>query len=577
MGESPPPISFDIPTLARTLALGGEAGVPGWLEDSWLAPQPFFQALQTYMGGATAQPLKSQPYDGGCDLYHDLVARHLKQRREVLVSYAAGAGWRRLSYDDLHARVGALAVAWEAAGAKAGQTVAIVLPLEEEYVVAVATALRLGLMLSVLPPRGAAFVLNRLKLLAPDFVVSHPRYASLLGDPAPASLPLTGDGPAPSALRSHTYGPADVAARLFSPLSATPEQPVDVPAGPLFLGLLRDAALVLGLRPTDRVALPGFEALQHQPHALLATMLAGGCFVECEEQALADEETRGQLDPTVVGVSPALRDKLLQGQVRPDRWRLWLRNLAEPYDWDRWEQFGARLVPHKRCRGMNWVANAAFTGTLFFSPPQGRPSHFFVLPTPGQPWELGALIGGGGPSHGESGLYTASGEGASDATSGQFLLSRTRTGFFLAGSPRLGSRGQTYPAAEVVEVIERNPDVVGAAAVVTPASQPLHQTAVSLLVFIDPGREFSDVVGLLRPELERRLDLEMGARYRPDTVHFYPLAPRRTEEGAVDAEWCHWQFLSGALDRKAKDEVFRMLGHLRLLLTRASGAPTREK
>jgi hypothetical protein len=216
------------------------------------------------------------------------------------------------------------------------------------------------------------------------------------------------------------------------------------------------------------------------------------------------------------------------------------------------------------------VANAAFGGTLLFSAPLLKPTPLAVLPVPGQPWQLADLIGGGQPSHADSGLYAATAEGANEATFGQFLLSRTRTGYFFSGSPRLGAQGQTYPSAEVAQVAQAHPEVMGAAVVIAPAAQLLNRTTVTLLVFLDPGRELHEVVGTLRPELERRLDLEMGARYRPDTLCFYPLAPRRTEQGDVDSEWCRWQFLSGTLDRKSKDDLFRMLGHLRRLLAPAS-------
>jgi len=556
--------------MLRGLAATETSGVPEWLKDSWREPEPFYRALHAHVGDTSPAPLKSRPFEDQ-DLYHDLVVRHLKEGRDAFIAHAAGAGWHRLSYEELHTRTTALAAAWEAAGVLAGQTVAIVLPVSEEYVVALLTALRLGAVVSVLPPRGASFVRRRLKELAPEQVVSHPRYAALLGERARGLLPTSpsADPPTGWLARSHTYAPGDTVARLFSPLSPTPEKPVELKAAALGLGLLRDAVLVLGLRPGDRVALPGFEPLQYQPHALLVTLLAGGCFLEVEARALTDEAVQKLLAPTVVGISPDLRTLLLAGEVSPERWRLWLRNVAEPYDWDRWEQFGAVMATHRRCQGMNLVTNAAFGGSLLFSPAQPKPGSFSVLPTPGQPWRLADLLGTGQPSHGESGLYAATGEGLDEATFGRFLLSHTRTGYFFAGTPRLGSRGQTYPEREVLEVVEAHPDVLGATVVITPGGAPLlHSSLVKLLVFIDPAGEPSSLVGVLEPELKRRIDVELGERYRPDTLHYYPLSPRRTDQGGIDRDWCRWQFLSGTLDRKAGHELFRMLGHLRQLLTR---------
>jgi hypothetical protein len=565
--------SFDVVALLRELADAGAGGAPGGLEASWRTPEPFFRALCTYVGTTWPGTLKSRPYEGH-DLYHDLVVRHLRQRRDVLVSWLAGRGWRRLSYAELHARATALAATWEAAGVEAGQTVALVLSVSEEYVLALLTAWRLGLVVSPLPPRGVAFVRTRLAALAPEYVVSQVHHESLVGQGDWSVLPLSSTPGAAlePPLRSHTYAADAPVARLFSPISPTPEQPVALCAGPFFLGLLRDAVLLLGLRSDDRVALPGFEPLQHQPWALGMTMLAGGCFLEAEERALTDKDTRALLAPTVVGVSPALRARLLEGQGPPEGWRLWIRNLAEPYDWELWERFEQRLASLPRCRGMSLVANAAFGGSLFFSRTGARSSPFSVLPTPGQPWQLAEVLGGDQPSRADSGLYAALGEMAQEASSGRFLLSRTRGGYHFSGSPRLGAQGQTYPEQEVVRVVESHPEVTGAAVVITPAASPLHHTRVFLLVFTRPTATPTRLAHERRAQLERLIDQQLGERYRPETMCFYPLTPRRTEQGGVDADWCRWQFLSGTLDRKSNDELFRMLSQVRWLLAHARPA-----
>jgi hypothetical protein len=587
--------SFDVGAMLRELAAGESSEVPAWLEASCRTPKPFFQALHAHVRDSGQEPLKSQPFEA-YDFYNDLVVRHLRRGSDALVSPAAGEGWRRLSYPALHTRVSALAAAWESAGVKAGQCVALVLPVDEQYGVALLTALRLGLVFSTLPPSGASFVRTRLGALAPAYVVSHSRHVPLLGEGPWKPLPLS---PPPGLSReppqrSHTWPAQAPVARLFSPLSPTPEQPVTVSASTLFLGLLRDAVLVLALRPEDRVAMPGFEPQQHQPWALLVTLLAGGCFLEAPEEALTGEDPKALPPPTVVGVSPALRERLLQGQGRTEGWRLWVRNLAEPYDWEHWARLEARLATQPRLRGMGLVANTALGGSLVFSKPlarpsplatppgsrteadalalkllhQEQPSPFAVLPAPGQPWELADVLGNGQPSRADGGLYAAKGKGLTEASFGRFLLGRTRTGYFFSGSLRLGAHGQTYPEREVVQVVEKHPEVTGAAVVITPASQQLNRARVVLLVFTPP----EGPAGELQAGLERLIDLELGARYRPEQMCFYPLMPRRTEEGAVDADWCRGQFLGGNLDRKSKDALFLKLSQVCWLLSEARAA-----
>jgi hypothetical protein len=571
--EPKPAADVDLAPLLKAVRGVGhplEAGL--W--ESWREPARFVRALLAHVAAHGEVAPKSVPGQG-VDLYHDLVARHLRQEREALVYYAAGAGWRRVSFDELHARVTALCGTWEQLGAEPGQGIALVLPVGAEYAVTLLAALRLGLVVSPLPPRGRAFVRTRLQALAPDHVVSLPRYLPMLGEWSAKQLPAAPDPaarPIP-ALRSFTAPPDAPAARLFSPLGPEPALPVERSADSLFLGLLRDAVVTLGLGPQDRFALPGFDPVQFQPWALMTSLFAGACYLELEEADLMDPERLSGLAPRVVGVTRAARDALL-ALPEPPTLRLWLRNPAEPYDWERWGRFAQRMAEGRPCRGMNLLANAAFGGAFLASAQLADPQ-LQLLPVCAEPWQLGDLTGSGEPALGGSGLYTPLREGAGPQEVGQFLLGQSGAGFALAGSLTLLSEGQVYPEDEAVALATELSSVLGAeVALAAHPGTELNRAHVTLVVFRDPLQPES-AVGELRAELEERLALELGPRALPHLFRFYPLVPRRAE-GGIDRDWCRWQFMGGALDKKRKEPMFRAAARLRRLvhLARPPGPAT---
>lgn len=77
------------------------------------------------------------------DLYTDAVSRHAGTNRVALRWYDRRFGFRDLSFAELDQRAGAWASAWARQGVVPGATLAVLLPLGPEYLIALAAALRL--------------------------------------------------------------------------------------------------------------------------------------------------------------------------------------------------------------------------------------------------------------------------------------------------------------------------------------------------------------------------------------------------------------------------------------------------
>src|SRR6478752_1424384 len=151
---------------------GSPALQGGWLQESWEDPPRFWSALTRYHARLSSPASKSHPGEG-FDFYYDLVLRH-RPERVALRCYSRQTGWRMLSYKDLDTRSTALADDWAQRGLQPGDAVCLLLPMGEELVVALLTALRLGLQLSFLPPQGPRFVARRLGQLSHATVVTLP-------------------------------------------------------------------------------------------------------------------------------------------------------------------------------------------------------------------------------------------------------------------------------------------------------------------------------------------------------------------------------------------------------------------
>lgn len=589
----PPPAPLDLPAIVATLRGGKatDAWVRSWLPDTCAAPERFVEALYAYAIGKR-KGLKSRP-GLTYNFYQDLVVANLEQRTPALFARDGGS-YVPISYATLHERCTALAAAWKRMGCERGQSVCVLMPVGVEYVVAILTALRMGMVVSTLEPYGPAFVRRRLEALAPTFTATSDQIATAMRLPlanalsAPkAECPVCGSvckaiaqalPVVPTAREASVtpvvpYAPDAPVFSMLSPFDPEVE-PAELTAGAVHASLLRDGLVVLGLEPSDVLAAPGFDPMLASPHLLLATLAAGACYAIIDTPDLeGDAKLAERARISVLGVNVELRERIL---ARGADWltatgRAWFKDLSGVLDVERWDEF-AKAPMGKKLPGFNVLVSAATGGVELFSPRATPPVCLRAWPIPGRPFQLSEVAAEEVPALNDAGMYTVmNGEEPAEIPLPRLLLATYEDGYLFMGALDLGPGAQVYPRAEVVRAAALIPAVRYASVVMGPGSL-MNDARTVLVVFTDDARGTDGRIELpvKIPELKSRIAAEMGERYVPERIAIYPLRPRIVK-GALDEGWVRSQFLSGALDAMARSEMFVLISRIGYIV--AGGPP----
>lgn len=583
-------MSFTIEEVRQVLRPTGDGILRqrGWLQASLADPAGFATALFRDAATHAESPPKSQ-LGTGYDLFYDAVVRHAlgpAAERPCLLYLADGPAvdparsLHALTYSQLYDAACVLADAWQQRGAGIGESICILYPLGPEFLVALCAALKLGLVISVLPPLGSDFLGKRLRAMQPRHLVTARRYLPLLREsvragavpledailPAPASRgeQLAVAVAAAAELRdgirqgtgvSHTYPPRSAALLLFSPLRDPAWVPQSVAAQAVYLGALDDG-LLLGLHHGPfSLAAPEHAFLQYQPMLLLTTLLHGATFLHLSASALAELPQRTRSVPTidVLLLTSRLRDSWLANRGRPlHEVRGCVSQVCEAQDDFLWQGF----IDQARLRGTpfwSWHYDASCAGALLFSlRKSGQPSPL-LYPAPGRPFLLGDPRIDDAPAQGPHGILRPL-PGACG------LLLYEHAGGYLYGGTRFPSRAGTSHARDEVEAVAAAlPYVAGAAMVPDPSDRG----TATLLVFVGPHLRLKSKEYFLKLEqqIRERLRSRLGVEYVPTQVQVLACLPRRNAKG-IQLGWCEQQLRSGQLARRAGDPVLSLIDEL---------------
>lgn len=558
-------MTYDIRALAQQLDADKDGRPPdlAWLERSTREPDPFWSDLVDALAPPRGVRPRSRPGER-FDLYHDLVIRHLTgPDRPALRWYERARGFQDLSYAELHARVGRKAGEWAAQKVETGDLLAVVLHPGPAWLVALLAALRMGLVVSWLPPLGDLFLGRRLDALKAKHLATDARYLSLLAGREKILLQDSLAAPTyPD--RAHTYAPGKPCGMLFSPLHEPPSEPRPLAADAAFLAAARDGIFVHGLGPGDLLAAPGFHPLQHQPALLFTALLAGATWLEIPvAEVVADPKLLTQFPVQSLGVSAAVRDALLaRNPGKLSGVSHWFRDLEEPFDSEAWARFVAELGLAKVPASSLLVEPIA--GGCALQSVRRRHADWRAIPAPGQPYVLRDAITGK-EAAGDHGIFNfAARPEKKPAKDGHAVVSRSGPELAYGGTPTPRRAGRVYAADEVTEAISGLPFCAGAFVLPLAAGGATARHLFSLFVFTgaETPEELAAKQGERDAAIERTLVSRLGSEFLPDRIAYYPLYPR-LKKGAVDLAWCETQYRSGLLAWKSGDPVFLALTAVR--------------
>lgn len=552
---------------------GDRVGTPlplPWLEESFAAPRPFWELIKRVHDRSHRLPAKSVPFVE-YDFYTDIV-RRVAGETPALIWYGTEAVRRSLSYAELAARADQLAATWSAAGAAAGQVACIVLPVGATFAVALLAALKLGLVVSVLPPGGRAFIARRLAALAAEHLITSQVYATLFPRWEGSRLSVDDGGAAAlaggdeAAVRPCGYPSGSPCALLFDPCVPGDElaAPVPLSADAAYLFPLRDALLAMGLRPRQVLAAAGLHAQETQPALLLSCLLVGATYLHLELEDLERDPGALLNQPLrALALDERARDLLLRRPLPAlgERCGHWIRNPGGSRHLEPWQRFiAANGLDNAWALNVKW--DAARGGCTLFSPRRRGLAHAEVLPAAGAAWRLGDLIDPAQPAGGDHGAVFLAGPEAAvdDGTATASVISRHGGLWYFGGSLGVGRQGRHYPLAEVLAALTAPADLPPLSLCDVPRGGDGGDPLIVLIVFV--GHEALDQAALRRT-LQQRVQGAMGDEFLPDRIVFFELLPRYLDDGEIDHAWCRDQYVRGELYRKAGDELHGCITGLR--------------
>ena len=568
---------FDIAAIGKQLA-AGELPARSVLDASWQAREDFDRAL---LAEATRCFGSSKSRCGeSYDFYADLVSRHTGQRADAMQYRDQTGQLLRLSYDTLDALVSRLCACLRGQGVAAGDSIAIVQPVGPFYATALLAALRLGLIVSCIRPRGRGFVRACLAQLEPTHILADRQHAWYVQTAAVLDTTAVPEQPGLDP-GSHSYAAAEPAFRACATLD--PERStIELSAELSYAALLRDAVLTFPIRKGERVAAPGLDADQYQPHLLLTTWLAGGCYIACELEDLAAEPALlDRFDPQLLGLSRGCVQHLAQTDPPPRLagLRRFFFNPLEGLDVRPLEHIAQTQNPARVWAGFGVVAHAAHGGSLLCSAKSSRPMLTLprFIPTPGLAWWLTEANLAGTRALFDTGLLVVGDETdptSRAAVSGHLMLAGQAGAYQLAGSATTLRAGRAYPERLVSDVISEHPEVDHCVALTVRDPTDMYRAVAFALVFVDPSEpeRVRTRAPELALELEERVRQELGADLVPDQLRIFAHAPA-LQDGQPDRAYCQAQFLDGMLDKKSRHGAFSALSALRRLFASASGSP----
>ncbi len=523
-----------------------------WMQASYLTPIPFWEGLFAYstqeLGSTSTQLLEKY------DFYADCVVRHLGHQNVALKVVSSSGDIQSWTYENIDDLVDIQIPLWrKESQLTPGKTVALVLPYGIEYFVALMTALRLGLVVSILPLRDRFFAHTHfasvLEHIKPDLVVTLADVL-LTHQWDRIDIDLSHKKTTKSENGSHAYLAGEIVQKHCNPYSSHAVTLIEATRS--YLIPIRDAMITLQLNRSTCWARPGLSMYLEEPFSTITACLAGATTLYVSDGEL-DALKKAAID--VLAVPSHLHFTWIQKPLAPaSKLKLWYRSPL--YGNDRsWRAF-AELNQLQKTPTCQLLFDKERGGNILFSQPQPYDVLTFLHPNLGAPWKLQKLAGKGQESIEGFGLFSAEPKGSDP----HLILSQVGDAWCISGSMSELKEGEPYPKEMVEDTIKTLDFVQTCLIVAERHPQHYHNHQFVLLVFVAPKER--SMIDKNKEEwtkkIVEKISQAVGEAFVPDHCQFYAMYPKLVE-GMPHRKWIENQYRRGALFHKKDRSIYHTL------------------
>jgi hypothetical protein len=527
-----------------------------WMERSYTQPFSFWEDLFSYslkeIGGSSPTVVLER-----YDFYSDCIVRHLGRNLKALTLINAEGETNSWTYDQIHAYVDIQMAYWKGTcPLSPGHTVALLFPYGIEYIVALMTSLRLGLIISILPQEDRFFSQDRLESTLdecePDLIVTSLKTAL---DPKwkRIDIDLSLEKTSKTSLESYSY----LAGEMVQKHLNLDKKPTLIEATRSYLIPLRDAIVALRLKKETCFARPLLSMALEEPFSTIMALLVGSTTL-CASDKNLNALKKESID--VLSVPPHLMQLWLKDPVAPiAKLKLWYRNPLYGNDTS-WKAF-SELNNLQKVPACQMIFDREKGGMTLFSQPKPLEELTFLHPTLGSPWKLLKASGNGQESTEGFGYFSTEPEGSSDPS---LIISQVGDAWCISGSKVHLQEGQPYPIQLVEESVKTLNFVQ--TCMIVPERHPQHfyNKQFNLLVFVSPKERLSieQKKAEWRESILDLIESKVGKAYHPDRCLFYSLYPKIVK-GQPHRNWIENQYKSGAFLMKQNRSIYHTLNLIR--------------
>ncbi|MBS0647900.1 MAG: hypothetical protein JSS10_01590 [Verrucomicrobia bacterium] len=532
--------------------------VRDWIQKSYSNPLSFWEDLASlYPIEPPSQTVPLQKYD----FYADCILRHLGKKNialKVIHSKTEADAW---TYEQIHGFVNAQAPLWKL---KAGQSVALVLPPGLPFLVGLLTALRLGLVISILPFNDRFFPPSQLQpaleQLKPALVVTTPEVElDFKGQILSLDLSLQKQSSTPPP--THAYLPNEIVLQHFNPFAEEKMSPLE--AMRCYLIPLRDALIALQLTTSTTWARPLSSLFREEPCCTLMALLAGSTLVHVADNVLLSQPDILKDEPIdILGICPLLQNLWMKHPSLPvSKLKLWYRNPLCGTD-QNWKAFH-QLNKLQKIPCCQLLIDKERGGITLFSQPKPLQVSF-LHPSLGMSWSLLKINRSGDKALGGFGLFHI------EPDSGQpdpFIISQVGDEWTLSATTVPLREGYPFPLKIIEEKVKALPFALTCMVVTEPHPHHYHNRQFVLLVFVSPKERLS--LAQKQEDWNQKIlhliQTEVGTAFVPEQIQFYSLYPKMKNQ-QIDRNSVEMQAQNGSLFLKQNRSVYHTLNLLRQLI-----------